>query len=165
MAPRERRRMGKVGRASCPRKRAPRRCLWSVCTRRKLSWSTSFSAQTPTSAQWSLSLRWDPDLLRLCGLETFCDFIQQLKPEQIAGYWWPCWYYHALISTCTYYFQQMWVFDDEIGMNTREITYVPGLYKIFDEILGKLMPWYASQFSTSHSCGSGVQLTLVGLYW
>ncbi|KAF5909132.1 DNA topoisomerase 2-beta isoform X1, partial [Clarias magur] len=31
--------------------------------------------------------------------------------------------------------QQMWVFDDEIGMNIREITYVPGLYKIFDEIL------------------------------
>ncbi|XP_006803451.1 DNA topoisomerase 2-beta-like [Neolamprologus brichardi] len=33
--------------------------------------------------------------------------------------------------------QQMWVFDEEIGMNQREITYVPGLYKIFDEILGK----------------------------
>lgn len=31
----------------------------------------------------------------------------------------------------------MWVFDEEIGMNLREITYVPGLYKIFDEILGK----------------------------
>uniref|UniRef100_A0A4W4H9A8 DNA topoisomerase 2 n=1 Tax=Electrophorus electricus TaxID=8005 RepID=A0A4W4H9A8_ELEEL len=31
--------------------------------------------------------------------------------------------------------QQMWVFDEEIGMNLREITYVPGLYKIFDEIL------------------------------
>ncbi|XP_062384995.1 DNA topoisomerase 2-beta isoform X2 [Sardina pilchardus] len=31
--------------------------------------------------------------------------------------------------------QQMWVFDEEVGMNTREITYVPGLYKIFDEIL------------------------------
>ncbi|KAB5517842.1 hypothetical protein PHYPO_G00171840 [Pangasianodon hypophthalmus] len=31
--------------------------------------------------------------------------------------------------------QQMWVFDEEIGMNSREITYVPGLYKIFDEIL------------------------------
>lgn len=31
----------------------------------------------------------------------------------------------------------MWVFDEEIGMNQREITYVPGLYKIFDEILGK----------------------------
>ena len=30
----------------------------------------------------------------------------------------------------------MWVFDEDIGMNLREITYVPGLYKIFDEILG-----------------------------
>lgn len=35
------------------------------------------------------------------------------------------------------YFQQMWVFDEDIGMNQREITYVPGLYKIFDEILGE----------------------------
>lgn len=33
--------------------------------------------------------------------------------------------------------QQMWVFDEDIGMNQREITYVPGLYKIFDEILGE----------------------------
>uniref|UniRef100_A0A667ZNP7 DNA topoisomerase 2 n=1 Tax=Myripristis murdjan TaxID=586833 RepID=A0A667ZNP7_9TELE len=31
--------------------------------------------------------------------------------------------------------QQMWVYDEDIGMNLREITYVPGLYKIFDEIL------------------------------
>lgn len=31
--------------------------------------------------------------------------------------------------------QQMWVFDEDIGMNQREITFVPGLYKIFDEIL------------------------------
>lgn len=35
------------------------------------------------------------------------------------------------------FFQQMWVFDEDIGMNQREITYVPGLYKIFDEILGE----------------------------
>lgn len=33
----------------------------------------------------------------------------------------------------------MWVYDEDIGMNQREITYVPGLYKIFDEILGKLL--------------------------
>jgi hypothetical protein len=34
--------------------------------------------------------------------------------------------------------QQMWVFDDErTQMIQRDITYVPGLYKIFDEILGK----------------------------
>ncbi|XP_035537041.1 DNA topoisomerase 2-beta isoform X2 [Morone saxatilis] len=31
--------------------------------------------------------------------------------------------------------QQLWVFDEDLGMNQREITYVPGLYKIFDEIL------------------------------
>lgn len=31
----------------------------------------------------------------------------------------------------------MWVFDEDIGMNCREVTFVPGLYKIFDEILGK----------------------------
>lgn len=32
----------------------------------------------------------------------------------------------------------MWVYDEDIGMNCRDITYVPGLYKIFDEILGEL---------------------------
>ncbi|XP_042328062.1 DNA topoisomerase 2-beta isoform X1 [Sceloporus undulatus] len=31
--------------------------------------------------------------------------------------------------------QLMWVFDEDVGMNCREITFVPGLYKIFDEIL------------------------------
>lgn len=31
--------------------------------------------------------------------------------------------------------QQMWVFDDNVGMNCRDVTFVPGLYKIFDEIL------------------------------
>ncbi|XP_028674298.2 LOW QUALITY PROTEIN: DNA topoisomerase 2-alpha [Erpetoichthys calabaricus] len=31
--------------------------------------------------------------------------------------------------------QQMWVFDEEAGLNNREVTFVPGLYKIFDEIL------------------------------
>lgn len=31
----------------------------------------------------------------------------------------------------------MWVYDEDIGINYREVTYVPGLYKIFDEILGK----------------------------
>lgn len=30
----------------------------------------------------------------------------------------------------------MWVFDSELdAMTQKEITYVPGLYKIFDEIL------------------------------
>ncbi|KAM5273415.1 DNA topoisomerase 2-alpha [Ctenodactylus gundi] len=31
--------------------------------------------------------------------------------------------------------QQMWVYDEDVGMNCREVTFVPGLYKIFDEIL------------------------------
>ncbi|CAG2114760.1 unnamed protein product, partial [Medioppia subpectinata] len=31
--------------------------------------------------------------------------------------------------------KQMWVFDDEKGMELRDISYVPGLYKIFDEVL------------------------------
>lgn len=31
--------------------------------------------------------------------------------------------------------QPMWVFDEEEGLNCREVTFVPGLYKIFDEIL------------------------------
>ncbi|XP_028990955.1 DNA topoisomerase 2-alpha [Betta splendens] len=31
--------------------------------------------------------------------------------------------------------QQMWVYDEETGLNCRDVTFVPGLYKIFDEIL------------------------------
>ncbi|OPJ74473.1 hypothetical protein AV530_001328 [Patagioenas fasciata monilis] len=31
--------------------------------------------------------------------------------------------------------QQMWVFDEGVGLNCRDVTFVPGLYKIFDEIL------------------------------
>ncbi|CAL1599176.1 unnamed protein product [Knipowitschia caucasica] len=31
--------------------------------------------------------------------------------------------------------QQMWVYDEVVGMNCRDVTFVPGLYKIFDEIL------------------------------
>ncbi|XP_023676648.1 DNA topoisomerase 2-alpha [Paramormyrops kingsleyae] len=31
--------------------------------------------------------------------------------------------------------QQMWVFDEDVGMNCRDVSFVPGLYKIFDEIL------------------------------
>jgi DNA topoisomerase II len=30
---------------------------------------------------------------------------------------------------------KLWVFDEGVGINHREVTYVPGLYKIFDEIL------------------------------
>lgn len=39
------------------------------------------------------------------------------------------------IGSVEFLTQQMWVFDEDIGMNTREVTFVPGLYKIFDEIL------------------------------
>uniref|UniRef100_A0A8C4QGD5 DNA topoisomerase 2 n=1 Tax=Eptatretus burgeri TaxID=7764 RepID=A0A8C4QGD5_EPTBU len=31
--------------------------------------------------------------------------------------------------------QNMWVYDEGVGMNCRDVTFVPGLYKIFDEIL------------------------------
>ncbi|XP_035002136.1 DNA topoisomerase 2-alpha [Hippoglossus stenolepis] len=31
--------------------------------------------------------------------------------------------------------QQMWVYDEGVGMNCRDVMFVPGLYKIFDEIL------------------------------
>ncbi|XP_035221967.1 DNA topoisomerase 2-alpha-like [Stegodyphus dumicola] len=31
--------------------------------------------------------------------------------------------------------QLMWVYDEDVGMVNREVTFVPGLYKIFDEIL------------------------------
>lgn len=30
----------------------------------------------------------------------------------------------------------MWVYDEDDGLNCRDVTFVPGLYKIFDEILG-----------------------------
>lgn len=29
----------------------------------------------------------------------------------------------------------MWVYDKGVGINQRQISFVPGLYKIFDEIL------------------------------
>ena len=31
--------------------------------------------------------------------------------------------------------QTLWVYDEGVGMNCRKVSYVPGLYKIFDEIL------------------------------
>ncbi|XP_061666786.1 DNA topoisomerase 2-alpha [Syngnathoides biaculeatus] len=40
--------------------------------------------------------------------------------------------YIGSVETVT---QQMWVYDEDIGMNCRDVTFVPGLYKIFDEIL------------------------------
>ncbi|NXY89928.1 TOP2B topoisomerase, partial [Alcedo cyanopectus] len=44
----------------------------------------------------------------------------------------------------------MWVYDEEVGMNCREVTFVPGLYKIFDEIL---------------VCSSLFKITLIGLMY
>ncbi|KAJ3448739.1 DNA topoisomerase/gyrase [Anaeramoeba flamelloides] len=50
-------------------------------------------------------------------------------------------YEHILIRPDTYIgsiekiTERMWVYDEGIGMNFREVMYVPGLYKIFDEIL------------------------------
>ncbi|XP_019745044.1 DNA topoisomerase 2-alpha isoform X2 [Hippocampus comes] len=40
--------------------------------------------------------------------------------------------YIGSVETVT---QQMWVYDEDVGMNCRDVTFVPGLYKIFDEIL------------------------------
>ncbi|XP_077595631.1 DNA topoisomerase 2-alpha [Stigmatopora nigra] len=40
--------------------------------------------------------------------------------------------YIGSVETVT---QQMWVYDEDIGLNCRDVTFVPGLYKIFDEIL------------------------------
>lgn len=34
----------------------------------------------------------------------------------------------------------MWVYDEDMGLNCRDVTFVPGLYKIFDEILGEYIP-------------------------
>lgn len=44
----------------------------------------------------------------------------------------------------------MWVFDEDVGMNQREVTYVPGLYKIFDEILGEWRHQSATWFIKDH---------------
>lgn len=56
------------------------------------------------------------------------------------GLIWMFWFLCLILNVCVCGLQQMWVFDEEIGMNLREITFVPGLYKIFDEILGKNIP-------------------------
>jgi DNA topoisomerase-2 len=39
------------------------------------------------------------------------------------------------IGNATLITQKMWVYDSPEGMNHRDISFVPGLYKIFDEIL------------------------------
>lgn len=58
------------------------------------------------------------------------------------------WVYTIKLMVNTFYFispfeffstQLMWVYDEDVGMNCREVTFVPGLYKIFDEILGEYL--------------------------
>lgn len=48
----------------------------------------------------------------------------------------------------------MWVFDEDEGLNCRDVTFVPGLYKIFDEILGMLNVLFATNvvFDVCASC-------------
>ena len=47
--------------------------------------------------------------------------------------------------------QQMWVWDDDRKcMVNREITFVPGLYKIFDEILGMYVQMFISSIYYNH---------------
>lgn len=44
--------------------------------------------------------------------------------------------YYGFLMLTNYIRQEMWVFDTALNkMVFREIKYVPGLYKIFDEIL------------------------------
>ncbi|XP_077481535.1 DNA topoisomerase 2-alpha [Stigmatopora argus] len=41
----------------------------------------------------------------------------------------------SYIGSVETFTQQMWVYDEDVGLNCRDVTFVPGLYKIFDEIL------------------------------
>jgi hypothetical protein len=48
--------------------------------------------------------------------------------------------------------QEMWIWDfDTEQMVKKEIKFVPGLFKIFDEILGKLTSFIVSQFDFEFS--------------
>ena len=48
----------------------------------------------------------------------------------------------SMLVDCAIILQQMWVMDDESNkMELREISFVPGLYKIFDEIIGIVLLW------------------------
>jgi len=76
-------------------------------------------------------------------LHIFINFLQSLV-RSIAL----CLILDVVIDTL-FFFQLMWVYDDERSqMVQREITYVPGLYKIFDEILGKLQCSYGRVLKT-----------------
>ena len=49
-------------------------------------------------------------------------------------------FFIVIIGIYFFFLQQMWVMDEENDkMELREISFVPGLYKIFDEIIGKVL--------------------------
>lgn len=59
----------------------------------------------------------------------------------------------------------MWVFDEDVGLNCRDVTFVPGLYKIFDEILGMVR---ATSFSPSGLNYRGIAIDVKlawGIFW
>lgn len=72
------------------------------------------------------------------------------------------------------FFQQMWVFDEGVGLNCRDVTFVPGLYKIFDEILGKGGPSVESMIDkllmgaeclrTATKCEELIKCTFISLH-
>lgn len=61
--------------------------------------------------------------------------------------------------------QNMWVYDAEMeAIVSKEITFVPGLYKIFDEILGKcaLLNIAAGEFQSLYLL---MERMLIGVNW
>lgn len=54
----------------------------------------------------------------------------------------------------------MWVFDEDVGLNCRDVTFVPGLYKIFDEILGECRPLGAPRRAQPYRVRLSPQLSL-----
>lgn len=55
----------------------------------------------------------------------------------------------------------MWVMDDENDkMELREISFVPGLYKIFDEIMGNAFHFYDDSYYTIFFFTDHIDLTV-----
>ncbi|XP_053219187.1 DNA topoisomerase 2-alpha isoform X1 [Podarcis raffonei] len=87
----------------------------------------SFSPLKPVDANPKVSKITDGDSKKRLSVERIYQKKSQLE--------------HILLRPDTYIgsveqvTQQMWVFDEDIGLNCRDVTFVPGLYKIFDEIL------------------------------
>uniref|UniRef100_A0A672ZIJ3 DNA topoisomerase 2 n=1 Tax=Sphaeramia orbicularis TaxID=375764 RepID=A0A672ZIJ3_9TELE len=91
-------------------RKIPSGCQWRGSIRRRLNWSTFCSVQTPTLAllgKSELSVA-----VQKCRM--FCVLEKKEHIDQSS---------------------QMWVYDENVGLNCRDVTFVPGLYKIFDEIL------------------------------